>query len=148
MRLYPYGKGNICSIMVGLLKRYSNQRDQVQHIRHLLDLPVRSVEEPISRTVRAHRHLDVEELVALVAAYEAGSTIYELGALYGIHRNTVSQILERRGVRLRYHQATNVDLDRAAELSNSGLNLTEVAAAMGVGRTTLVRARRAARSVV
>ena len=84
----------------------------------------------------------------MVAGYDSGSTIYELGALYGIHRNTVSQILDRHGVQLRYHQTTNVDLKKAAELHASGLNLTEVAAAMGIGRTTLVRARRTARSVV
>lgn len=67
-----------------------------------------------------------------MAAYGTGSTIYEVGALFGIHRNTVCHILERHDVQLRYHQTANVDLDRAAELSAGGINLTEVAAASGL----------------
>jgi transposase len=38
-----------------------------------------------------------------------------------------------------------VDMARAAELEAEGLSVTEIAAALGVGRTTLVRARRASR---
>lgn len=83
----------------------------------------------------------------MVARYEGGETVYELAASFGIHRNTVSQHLEQHEVPRRYHQMTDVDLERAAELHASGLNLTQVAAQMGIGRTTLIRARGTSRSV-
>jgi hypothetical protein len=52
--------------------------------------------------------------------------------------------LEDERVTRRHHQRVNVDLDQADELHAAGLSITEVARAMGIGRTTL-KARRAAR---
>lgn len=132
MRLNPYHKGNICSILVGLLKRYSNHADQIQRIRRLLALPSRIGVEPEQRSVRVRRHLDGDDELQLVARYEDGETLNALAHSFGINRDTVSGILERHGVERRYHQTTDVDLGKALELSLGGLNLTDVAAHLGL----------------
>ena len=99
----------------------------------------------MQRQVRARRHLSDAEELELLSLYQTGRTVYEVADELGMHRNTVSVLLERHGIERRYHQTTDVDLDQATVLQQTGLNLTEVAAALGIGRTTLVRARRAAR---
>lgn len=81
----------------------------------------------------------------LVGGYEAGCTVRDLAAQFGLHRETVSAALERAGVARRYHHRRDVDLDRADDLHAAGLSITEVAQVLGVGRTTLVKARRAMR---
>jgi len=91
------------------------------------------------------RRSTIAECADLVAGYSAGRTIRELAEQFGFHRETVSAALERAGVERRYHERVEVDLDRADELHRSGLSITEVARVMGIGRTTLTKARREAR---
>lgn len=81
-------------------------------------------------------------LAEIVAAYEGGATVYDLEAKYRVDRDRVSKLLKGAGVRVRDHERVEVDVARAAELQAQGLNLTDVAKAMGIGRTKLVRARR------
>lgn len=134
--------------MVGLLKRHSNHHDQVKRLQRLLELPKRKGTEPVKQAVRVNRHLDVHDQQDLVACYRAGATVQEVALHFGINRETVSRVLARQGVDRRYHQMVEVDLDQAAAREADGLNLTAIAAAMGIGRTTLVRARRAARAPI
>jgi transposase len=81
----------------------------------------------------------------MIATYRAGATLRQIAAQFGFHRDTVSAALEGEGVTRRFHQRVDVDLDQADELHAAGLSITEVAKAMGIGRTTLIKARRAAR---
>ena len=134
--------------MVGLMRRYSNFGDQGKRLRRLADLPVRSTDaEPtiVEETVRLRVILSPDDKHQLVEAYLAGSKIRELARQFGINRETVSKVLAERGVERRYHQKVSVDLVRAAELQAQGHSINEIAAELGVGRTTLVRARRASR---
>jgi hypothetical protein len=71
-------------------------------------------------------------------------TVYEVAAEFNLDRDRVSKLVKAAGRRVRDHERVAVDLTRAAELQVQGLNITDVAKAMGIGRTTLVRARRAA----
>lgn len=91
------------------------------------------------------QHVNEQMLAGMVSEYEAGATVYELEAKYRVDRDRVSKLLKGAGVRVRDHERVEVDLARAAELQAQGMNLTEVAKTMRIGRTTLVRARRAAR---
>lgn len=130
------------------MRRYSNFGDQRKRLRRLADLPVRGVdEEPevVAEPVRLRVILSAAEKQQLVESYVAGSTIRELARRFGINRETVSKILAEHGVERRYHQTVTVDMERARELQAQGLSINEIAAALGVGRTTLVRARRASR---
>jgi transposase-like protein len=130
--------------MVGLLRRYSNFGDEVKQLESLVDLPVNVDPDPPTRVTKLRVYLTEADEQHLVQSYCQGSTIRQLAAEFGINREKVSLILQRHGAPTRYHQTTRVDLDRAAELEADGLTLTAIAEAMGIGRTTLVRARRQA----
>ncbi len=130
------------SELVGVLTLYSNHPDQGKRIQRLLNLPQRPDEPP--RPVSGTCHRPTSDICAqLVERYVAGSTILELATDLGLHRDTVSAALERAGVARRYHERRTVDLERADELHAAGLSISEVAKALGVGRTTLIKARRA-----
>ncbi len=97
---------------------------------------------------RIARTPDGDEIAAMAAAYTSGMTLREVGAMFDFDRGTVSAAVKRAGVATRDHQRVEVDLERASQLHRSGLTLTEVARTLGVGRTTLVRARRLNRAHV
>jgi hypothetical protein len=134
-----------CPRRVGLLTLYSNLFDQGERIRRLLELPQRPDEPPRSVPDRRRRPTAAES-DKLVADYQAGQTISQLADQVGFHRETVSAALQRAGVARRYHNRRAVDLDRADELHAAGLSLTEVAETLGIGRTTLIVARRRQRA--
>ena len=79
---------------------------------------------------------------ALVAGYQAGRTVRELAKEFGFHRETVSIALARAGVPRRYHETVGVNLEQVEQLQADGMTLAQIARFLGVGRTTLVRARR------
>ncbi len=130
--------------LVGLLALYSHHADQVKRLRRLLELPQRPPDEA-RPPVRFRRHLGDAEVTELVALYDAGATVYDLAERFGVHRDTVSGVVKQAGLVTRYHERTYVDLERAAVLEAKGLTLTEIAQKLGVGRTTLIVARREAR---
>ena len=70
---------------------------------------------------RHRRYLSSEQIDQLAADYQAGSSTKDLGAEYGIHRNTVSTLLKRRGLPLRYRRLEPKDVDLAIELYRTGL---------------------------
>ena len=77
----------------------------------------------------------------MIAAYQTGETVRQIADRLGFHRDTVSATLAREGVARRYHERRDVDLDQADELHNAGLSLTVIAEILGIGRTTLIKAR-------
>ncbi|WP_425301637.1 helix-turn-helix domain-containing protein [Nocardia farcinica] len=50
---------------------------------------------------RRARQLDADEVAELITGYQAGATVYELAARFGIERRTVSNILHRHEVPMR-----------------------------------------------
>jgi hypothetical protein len=47
------------------------------------------------------RQLNAGQVKELIAGYQAGATVYELGARFGVERRTVSNILHRHDVPMR-----------------------------------------------
>ncbi len=135
------------SNLVEYLGRYRNPIYQGQRIQRLTKLTSEASSsasrELPPRPYRRLRRLESDKVVQLVESYRAGRTVHELSDEFGIHRDTVSAALERAGIDRRYHQQVPVDLDRADQLGARGLSITETAKALGIGRTTLVKARRA-----
>ena len=81
----------------------------------------------ITRTIRqTQRRLRGPETSELVAGYQAGATVYDLADQFGVHRHTVSEILERRGVARRYRKLSPQQIERACSLYEGGLSLTQV----------------------
>jgi len=117
---------------VELLGRYSKLSEQGKRLFELLEMvptgPVRSA----SRAKRqVHRRLREPEIDELVTSYLAGLTVYELARQFSIHRYTVSEILERRGVSRRYRKLSPEQLDLACTLYRDGLSLTKVGNQLG-----------------
>jgi DNA-binding transcriptional regulator PaaX len=66
-----------------------------------------------------------------------GGTVYELAEEFGIHRGTVSTILEREGVSRRYRMMEGDRLKEAIAAYQSGKSLAAVGAELGVSMTTV-----------
>ena len=84
---------------------YYNLKDQVRALEQLREkLPSLDTLEPTpakrDRPRRA-RQLADELIQELIAGYQSGATVYELGDRFGIERRTVSSILHRHGVPMR-----------------------------------------------
>lgn len=92
------------------------------------------------------RRLSRADIDELVVAYQAGATISQLAADFGIHRTTVAAHLDRHGTPRHSEQtAWNIDtLKQAARLYSTGLSLVDVADQFGIDPQTVAnRFRRA-----
>jgi AraC-like DNA-binding protein len=93
----------------------------------------------------AQRRLTDTGIDALVAEYEAGSTIELLASRFGIHRTTVMTHLERRGISRRSpRRLTDEIVAGAAHCYTTGETLAEIAANLGIAPSTLTRELRLA----
>ena len=71
--------------------------------------------------------LNREDVTQLVAAYQAGARVKQLAEQFGIHRLTVSSILQREGVRLRPGGIHPDDLPEVIRLYQDGWALARLA---------------------
>ena len=121
---------------------YSNTKDQVKALQQLrgklprLDAP-RPASAQRDRPRRARR-LGDDQVQELIAGYESGSTVYELGERFGIERRTVSNILRRHGVPMRRRGLSPDQVDTAIHLYNLGWSLARVGEHLGVTHTTVL----------
>jgi hypothetical protein len=124
--------GKCYSNPVEVAGRYSNLCEQGERLRELLEMVPGGSLPAISRTLRqAQRRLRGAEIEKLVTAYLCGSTVYELADQFDVHRHTVSEILERRGVSRRYQKLSSEQIAAACSLYRSGLSLTKVGDQLG-----------------
>jgi lambda repressor-like predicted transcriptional regulator len=72
-----------------------------------------------------------------VAEYQAGHLMKEIAARHGVHRVTVSEVLDRTGTRKRPKSMSASQIDLAARLYSSGLSLASVGAQLGFNATTV-----------
>jgi DNA-directed RNA polymerase specialized sigma24 family protein len=75
-----------------------------------------------------------------VQDYRDGLTVYELATLFGIHRETVSVVLERNGVPRRRRPLSPSQIERASILYESGWSFAQVGAELGCDPSTVWRA--------
>jgi hypothetical protein len=76
----------------------------------------------------------------LINAYEQQVPVKELAQRFGIHRLTVTALLQRNGVELRRSGLVASEIPRAAELYRQGWSLARLGASYGVDPTTVWRA--------
>ncbi|MFD2414767.1 helix-turn-helix domain containing protein [Amycolatopsis pigmentata] len=69
---------------------------------------------------RRVRQLAADQVEQLIADYQSGATVYELGDRFGIERRTVSNILHRHRVPMRRRGLTPEQVDDAIHLYNLG----------------------------
>lgn len=72
-----------------------------------------------------------------MAEYQAGQTMKAIAVKHGIHRVTVSDVLDRTGVAKRPKGMSQVQVDTAARLYESGTSLANVGAQIGFDASTI-----------
>ncbi|MEC3975805.1 hypothetical protein [Amycolatopsis sp. H20-H5] len=87
---------------------------------------------------RRARQLDHDKIQELIAGYQSGSTVYELGDRFGIERRTVSSILQRHGVPMRRRGLSPEQVDDAIHFYNLGWSLARVGQRLGVDHVTVL----------
>ena len=91
--------------MVDLGGAYYNPKPQVEALEKLLRKlpdPGTPAPPPTKRPKPGRiRRLEPDHIAQLVARYQAGATVYELGDQFGIDRKTVSRTLRRHDVPMR-----------------------------------------------
>jgi lambda repressor-like predicted transcriptional regulator len=131
--------------MVDLVRAYSNLSDQVEHLRVLLALPRAADRERRQRPPKqAQTRLDRGAVAQLVAAYQAGGRVKQLARQFGIHRLTVTNILQREGVTLRPRGIHPHDLPEAIRLYGDGWALIRLAVKFDVSPSTVTNTLRRA----
>ena len=124
-----------------VLGRYSNLADQGERLAKLLENPRLGPRGPKTRTPKQlQRRLDQPEADSLVKAYLAGESVYDLSDQYGVHRNTVSRILERHGVDRRYRILREERLRNAIRRYRQGASLKTIGRELGVSLDTVRKA--------
>lgn len=122
---------------------YYNTKAQVSALETLLKkLPKPgspAPKPPRRRSPGTARQLDADQTQALIAAYRAGATVYQLGPQFGIDRRTVGKILRRNDVPTKHPGLTAADLDQAAQLYADGWSLAKIGEQLGVTATTVHR---------
>lgn len=75
-------------------------------------------------------------MTALVNGYQAGETVYELAARFGIHRATVSAHLHRQGITVRRQGLDAEGIAHAVRLYEDGWSVARIGDRLGVDGTT------------
>jgi len=91
------------------------------------------------RRQKVPRRLSGHEVSELVPGYQRGFTVYELASRFGIHRETVSSVLEREGVPRRQRPLSPSQVEMAVDLYESGWSLARVGAGLGCDPSTVWR---------
>ena len=129
------------SLLVELLRAYSNQTNVRRELRRVLDLPAdRPADEGIHQPRQRQHRLRADQVQNLIDAYRAGNSVYALAKAFTIDRRTVSAILERHGVQRRYHLLDTGAIAEAARLYEAGWSLASLGDHLGVTARTVQRA--------
>jgi chromosomal replication initiation ATPase DnaA len=127
---------------VDLRGAYYNPKDQVRALEQLREkLPRFAAPEPtpIKRDrPRRARRLGEQQVQQLIAGYQSGATVYELGDRFGIERRTVSNILQRHGVTMRRRGLSPDQVNDAIHLYSLGWSLARVGQHFDVDHTTVL----------
>jgi hypothetical protein len=130
------------STVVEVREACYNPKDQVKALEQLREkLPSLDARMPTLATrdrPRRARQLSTDQIQELIAGYQSGSTVYELGVQFGIERRTVSTILHRHGVPMRRRSLSPDQVDHAVHLYNLGWSLARVGEHLGVNHTTVL----------
>lgn len=130
------------SYLVDLGGTYYNTKPQVEALETLfqkLPDPSTPAPPPANRPKPGRaRQLDADQVQELIAGYQAGATVYELGTRFGIERRTVSNILKRHDVPMRRRGLSPEQVDDAIHLYNLGWSLARVGEHLGVDHTTVL----------
>jgi IS30 family transposase len=131
--------------------RYYNTTAQVSELEALVkklpdpSTPLQpSPKGPVPGTVKK---LGADQVQQLVAGYQAGASVYELGEQFGIDRKTVSRILHRHEVPMRRLGLSLKQVDEAVELYEEGWTTGQIGQRLRADPRTVQRRLRERGSV-
>jgi hypothetical protein len=131
-------------LLVGLGGTYYNTNAQVEALKALL----RKLPDPTSPAPpadrpkpRRARQLEPDQIQEIIAGYQAGATVYQLAARFGIERRTVSDILHRHDIQMRRRGLSPDQVDTAIHLYNLGWSLARIGEHLNVATTVLTKLR-------
>jgi transposase len=84
------------------------------------------------------------EVTELIHEYEQGALVKELSQLFGIHRVTVTALLQRHGVEMRRAGLALAEIPAVTHLYGQGWSCARLGERFGVDAATVWRALRAA----
>lgn len=87
---------------------------------------------------RTAKQLNAEQRAQLIAGYEAGAELRELGKLFGIHPDTVGLTLRREGVAQRSRSMTPEQVAEASRLYGDAWSSARIGRRLGFNATTVV----------
>jgi hypothetical protein len=88
---------------------------------------------------QSQHRLDGQALAELIAGYREGAKIKELARWFGIHRNTVTDLLVRHGIELRQVGLSPNQVRDACRLYRDGWSLAKLGDKFGVDDMTVRR---------
>jgi hypothetical protein len=122
---------------------YYNPNMQLEALEKLLRKlpdPTTSPSPPTARRKPARiRHLKPDQIDKLIAGYQAGATVYELGAQFKIDRKTVSRILRQHHIPMRRTGLRPQQVDEATRLYEDGWSTAHIAERMNTDQRTVQR---------
>jgi hypothetical protein len=122
------------TLSVDLRGTYYTTKPQVEALEKLLRKlpdPTAPAPPPTQRhQPRRIRHLQPDQVEKLIASYQAGATVYELGDLFEIDRKTASRILRRHDTPMRRTGLRPEQIDEAAQLYKDGWSTAQIAKRM------------------
>jgi hypothetical protein len=127
---------------VGVIEALSNPFRPVRHLLELAQTWPDSLPNwvPGQTPYRTMRQLRPAEIDELMAAHEAGATVYDLAARFNINRVTVGKHLRARGVDTKPPGLHPDDVPAAADLYRAGWSLARISKKFGTTDNT-VRAK-------
>lgn len=127
--------------MVELLFLYCNTQSASKKLLtvRFVALSQRRSPEKGTSTRQVQRRLSEIDARELTVAYQQGAGVKELAKRFGIHRETVSQVLKRAGVARRTVGLSAPDVTAAAALYREGWSVARLGAKFDVDGTTVWR---------
>ena len=107
-------------------------------------VPEGTLEVSLRTSKQVQHRLSSEEVDNLVSLYRDGAKVTELAILFNIHRDTVSTILNRRGVIRRHSGIPPELLNQVVSAYKAGASLAVIGAQVSVDPGTVALALRKA----
>jgi hypothetical protein len=126
--------------MVEVVHAYSNQHGQAMYLQQMYEI-ASSMRRPRQQAAsrQGQVRLDLPQVNDLIKGYRAGASAKVLAASFGIHRITVTAILQRQGVDLRRRGLCGAQVAEACRLYPNGWSLARLAERYGVDDMTVRR---------
>lgn len=125
---------------VGLLKAYCNQNETARQLDDLV-AEARASTGQASRSrpssPRGHRKLPARTRQEIVDRYRAGERVIDIAQALSINKVTVTDHLNRAGVKRRPRGMSDVQINQAVQLYASGLSLARIGERLGFSARTI-----------